>query len=81
MSETLPVYGNPADVFQHGLLSIKQLPPEQKRAWLAFFEHYLFAEDQSHLDHIPPERRGRLGDVDNAMARQLRAELGNRLKR
>lgn len=80
-SETPTVYGNPVDVFQHGLLSIKQLPLAQKRAWLAFFEHYLFADDQSHLNHIPPEHRGRLGNVDNNMARQLRAELGNRLKR
>ena len=80
-SETPSVYGNPADVFQHGLLSIKQLPPAQKRAWLAFFEHYLFADDQSHLSHIPPERRGHLGKVDSHMARQLRADLGNRLKR
>lgn len=80
-SETPPVYGSPADVFQHGLLSIKQLPAAQKRAWQALFDQYLFAEDDEHLQHITPSQRGTLDAIDETAARQLRAELINRLKR
>jgi len=76
-----PAYmGTPADVLHHALLSIRDLPPEQKKAWAGIFEHYIFGDDES-LDHIPEKSRGSLGVLDDSMARQLRARLLNRLNR
>ena len=35
-----PAYmGPPVDVLLHALLSLRDLPPEQKAAWAAIFEH------------------------------------------
>ncbi len=80
-SETPARYGAPVDALTHALLSIKSLPPAQRRAWRVMFDHYVFNEDTHALDHIPTEQRGRMGNTDDAMARRLRAELTNRLKR
>ena len=81
-SETPGVMGSPVDAFNHALLSLKSLPPSQKRAWKKFFDHYIFAADpEEAVSHIPEQRRGRLGAIDDTQARRLRAELTNRLKR
>ena len=81
-SETPSVMGSPVDAFNHALLSIKSLPPQQKAAWRKFFDHYIFTDSpEQSVAHIPPKQRGRLGDIDDTMARRLRAELTNRLKR
>lgn len=81
-SETPAVMGSPVDAFSHALLSIKSLPPQQKAAWRKFFDHYIFTDNpEQSVTHIPPEQRGRLGAIDDAIARRLRAELTNRLKR
>ena len=76
-----PAYmGTPTDVLHHALQSIRDLPPQQKKAWAGIFEHYIFG-DQRSLEHIPEQRRGSLGPLDDAMARKLRARLLNRLNR
>ena len=76
-----PAYmGTPADVLHHALLSIRDLPAEQKRAWAGIFEHYIFSDNES-LEHIPEQSRGSLGVLDDSMARKLRARLLNRLNR
>ena len=80
-SETPAVYGTPTDAFNHALLSIRSLPPQQREAWRAFFEHYVFAADDAHLEHLPEPNRGRLGALGSNEARQLRSQLTNALKR
>jgi hypothetical protein len=80
-SETPAVYGTPTDAFTHALLSIRSMPKQQRDAWRAFFEHYVFADDDQHLAHLPEARRGRLGQLDDNAARQLRSQLTNLLKR
>ncbi len=81
-TETPAVMGTPVDAFNHALLSIKSLPPQQKAAWRKFFDHYIFADEpEQSVAHIPPQQRGRLGVIDDTTARRLRAELTNRLKR
>jgi len=71
--------GAPADALDHALLSIRDLPPEQRKAWRNIFEHYVF-EPQPN-EHIPAQRRGSLGPTDKTLARQLRAQLVNKLNR
>jgi hypothetical protein len=76
-----PAYmGPPVDVLLHALLSLRDLPREQKEAWAAIFEHYVFGQDIP-LEHIPAESRGVLGPMDETMARKLRATLLSRLNR
>jgi hypothetical protein len=65
----------------HAILSIRALPPPTRRAWGAFFEQYVFAEQAGVLEHISPERRGILGDLSAEQLAVLRAHLAKRLSR
>jgi hypothetical protein len=76
-----PAYmGPPVDVLYHALLSIRDLPAEQKQAWAGIFQHYIF-NDEASLAHLPESRLGLLGTLDETMARKLRATLLNKLNR
>jgi hypothetical protein len=65
-SETPTVFGAPMDAFNHALLSIKQLPSAQRRAWKALFDAYVFNEDEDSLDHMPETLIHRTKNNDRA---------------
>ena len=71
----------PVDALNHAMLAIRDLPPEQKRVWQGIFNHYVFEADEKKVAHIPRKNRGILGGVTEAVARQLRSYLLNRLNR
>lgn len=76
-----PAYmGPPIDVLLHALLSLRDLPAEQKKAWENIFAHYVFEQD-SHVEHIPADSLGVLGPMDETQARKLRAMLIAKLNR
>lgn len=78
----VPVHmGAPGDALLHAILSIRDLPAPQRKAWRTFFDHYVFEPGDQTVDHIPPERRGVLGELDEDAARRLRALLRNKLNR
>ena len=79
--ETSGVYGSPTEALKHAFLSIRSLPLHQRKALKSLFDHYVFAEGTQHLEHLPEESWGRLDRVSDTLARQLRAELSNSLKR
>lgn len=79
---TTPAYlGTPANALQHALLSIRGLPAEQRKAWQALFNHYIFDADETTHAHIPDTALGSLAPIDERAARQLRAQLLNKLNR
>mgnify|MGYP000754851172 CR=1 FL=1 len=79
---TVPAWmGAPVDALKLALLNLRGLPAAQRRAWRDIFASHVFAEDDEAVAHLPPGWRGVLGDIDEQMARRLRAELLNRLKR
>ena len=69
------------DALLHGMLSIRALPPATRRAWRAFFEQYVFGDEAGVLEHIPPDRRGILGQLSSEQRAGLRAHLAKRLAR
>lgn len=73
--------GSPLDAFNHALMSIKSLPEHQRNYWRELFDYYIFSSSPEQFSHIPPERRGILGGVDETMARRMRALLLSRLNR
>jgi hypothetical protein len=78
----VPAYlGAPQDALLHAILSIRELPEEQRNAWRRMFEHYVFGPHEDGLAHIPEGRRGVLGKLDADAARKLRAVLRNNLNR
>ena len=73
--------GVPQDALLHAILSIRDLPAEQREAWRGIFDHYVFHADGTAVEHIPAGRRGVLGELDENAARKLRATLRNNLNR
>ncbi len=73
-----PNTGSPFEAMVHGLLTIRQLPPEKRRAWQTFFDHYVFDEDNP-AEHLEPEQRRALGDMNPELAKYLKGFLRNGL--
>ncbi len=73
--------GNPMDVLNHALLSIRDLPVAQRRVWQDVFAHYVFNADEEVAAHIPEGARGVLAPMDETTARQLRGLLLKRLNK
>ncbi len=73
--------GSPVGALMYALLTIRDLPKRQRKAWQATFEHYVFNTDESVAAHIPEHARGCLGELNETETRRLRAELLNRLNR
>ncbi|MFK7731475.1 MAG: cupin-like domain-containing protein [Pseudomonadales bacterium] len=71
---------NPMSALIHALLAVKELPQEQRSAWQGLFEHYVFECDSDKVKHIPVERRGVLGEMDDSTARGLRSMLIKKLQ-
>ena len=77
-----PAYmDTPANALMLSLLSIRDLPPEQRRAWQEVFRHYVFEADEQTAAHIPASARRMLGPIDDNAARMMRAQLLNRINR
>lgn len=71
----------PMNALMHALMSVRDLPREQRLAWQELFRHYVFEPDQDSVAHIPPPARGVLDPLDAAATRALRAQLLKRMNR
>jgi hypothetical protein len=71
----------PTNALMLALLTIRDLPPEQRLAWQELFRHYVFEADEQTTAHIPPTARGVLGPMDASNARALRAQLLQKMNR
>ena len=67
--------GSPLHALGHALLSISQLPPEQRAAWRAMFDHYVFRRDPDPAAHMPEAARGILGESTPELRRMIRQFL------
>ncbi len=54
---------DPRNALFHAMLSIRNLPPNQRAAWHTMFEHYVFEANGNIGEHLPEKRRGILGDM------------------
>lgn len=70
-----PWAGSPFESLVHALLSIRELPPAQRDAWRAIFDHYVFQRGEDPTAHMPPESRGVLGPLTPELARRMRMFL------
>jgi hypothetical protein len=78
----VPMYlGAPLDAMLHAILSIRELPAAQRKAWRVFFDHYIFSPDEQLIEHIPEGRRGVLDPLDENAARKIRMLLRNKLNK
>ncbi|MEH6548806.1 MAG: cupin-like domain-containing protein [Pseudomonadales bacterium] len=75
------VNGQAMNVLNHALLSLRDRPSAEKEAWRHIFNYYIFGDAQLAGEHLPEQARGILEKLDDAQARQLRAQLINKLNR
>jgi hypothetical protein len=71
----------PQNTLLHALLSLRDRPEQEKRAWRAMFDYYVFGPADRAGAHLPEAARGDLGPLDDNKARRLRAMLLQRLNR
>lgn len=71
----------PQNTLLHALLSLRDRPDQEKAAWRAVFDYYVFGPADRPGAHLPEAARGNLAPLDDLKARRLRANLLNRLNR
>jgi hypothetical protein len=71
--------GSPWEAMMHGFVGLRGLPADQRRAWRAMFDRYVFMTDGDPGEHLPAEARGVIGATSPqdlaAMRRALIAAL------
>ena len=73
--------GAPYDALLHAILNIRELPKQQRDAWRTIFDYYVFDSKEENIEHIPDDKRGVVGKVDEMSARKIRATLRSKLNR
>jgi len=71
----------PQNTLLHALLSLRDRPDPEKRAWRAMFDYYIFGPAGQAGAHLPDSARGNLAPLDESMALRLRAGLLRRFNR
>jgi hypothetical protein len=71
----------PMNALMLAILSMRDLPQEQREAWRNLFRHYVFESDDDTAAHIPENARRVLAPIDADTARMLRAQLLKKLNR
>ncbi len=68
----------PIDAMVHALLTFSGLPDNQRDAWRAMFDHFVFGAPP---DHIPEAMRGIQGNLSEESKERVRRQLGQMLGR
>lgn len=72
---------SPIGALMYTLMTVRDLPKEQRDAWFNLFRHYVFEADDRTAAHIPESARRALSPMDADLARDIRARLLQRLNR
>ena len=71
----------PMNALMLAIMTVRELPAEQRAVWEDVFRHYVFAPDETMAAHIPEDARRVLAPLDETRARAMRARLLQRLNR
>ena len=66
---------SPVQALLHAILSVRDLPEDQRRTMELMFRHYVFAPGEHTTGHIPEKARRMLAPMDASRARDIRAYL------
>lgn len=67
--------GSAWDALLHGIISLRGLPPDQRRSWRAVFDHYVFLANGDAGAHLPAHARGILAADTPRDIEELRRDL------
>jgi Cupin-like domain len=73
--------GSPMDCLYHGILALGALPPAQREAWRAMFDHFVFHTHGAPATHLATQQRGVLGPMTPELAQKLRSMVMQALER
>lgn len=62
------------------MIAIAERPEAERKAWRAFFDHYVFRSEGHPLAHLPPEKHGLLGPLKPNNYSRLRAHIMQMLR-
>ncbi len=65
----------------HAMLTIRDLPANERAAWRAFFDHYVFQTDGDPMAHLPVEARGLMAPMTPEIEARLKRLLIGPLSR
>jgi len=65
----------------HALLTIRDLPADERMRWRAFFDHYIFQTGEDPVAHIPVAARGVLAPMTGDLLQRIKALIGRTLQR
>jgi hypothetical protein len=71
----------PTNALMLALLTMRELPPAQRKAWQEVFRHYIFEADEQSVAHLPEDARYALAPLTEDGARVLRGQLLKRINR
>ena len=73
--ETPRYMGGPQNALNHAMMTIRDLPEDEKAHWRDVFEHYVFEGSDEVTEHIPEHGRGILGPMTAQNASKIRSFL------
>jgi hypothetical protein len=76
-----PPHLAPINALYHAILTVKNLPPDERERWRIFFDHYVFGNDGDPAAHLPEHARGMLGRRTPELVVRVRAFLAHVLSR
>lgn len=77
--ESAPYMFTPLLTLMHALLSIRDLPQDERESWRRMFGHYIFQDDGEPMAHVPAHARGFFGEMTPERVARLRAFLTHSL--
>ena len=72
---------DPMVAMLHGMLSLRDRPDYEKKAWRELFDFYVFGDANEPRAHLPAHIHGALGHMDEQTARRLRLQLIKKINR
>ena len=79
--ETPRWLGQPQDALNHAMLSIRDLPADQKAHWRDLFDYYVFGDQAKVTEHIPEKARSVLAPMTPETASRIRSFILRQLSR
>jgi hypothetical protein len=73
--DAAPYMVTPMLTLMHALLTLRDLPQDERESWRRMFDHYIFQTDGEAMAHVPEHARGFFGELTPERVARLRAYL------
>jgi hypothetical protein len=73
--ESEPPLLTPLNALYHAVITMRDLPPNELKAWRNMFEHYIFGDNGDAAEHLPEDARGVLGKRTPELVARVKALL------